>query len=137
MIVSLVASNPSPPQDVDNEETAHCCAEVLLSDADVIEVDFTQGATERLLTVKKPRPSFCRHRQIVVDEDKRQVECAKCHASIDPYEVILRWATRSDAAYVQITLLEKKRVELSEELADLTRQIRNAKSRLQRALKKT
>lgn len=74
----------------------------------------------------------CRHRQIRVESDRR-VFCLDCNRYVDAVAYILQLA--SDWAWHRRTNQEAraKNRALHEELAELERKIRNAKSRLKRA----
>jgi ribosomal protein S27E len=52
-----------------------------------------------LKTKRKPRPtgnfleivygSLCRHKHVLIDEKKAEVECADCNAKLDPIQVLM------------------------------------------------
>ena len=85
---------------------------------------------DNVITAK--RRLACLQEHIRVDEKNRRVTCGKCGREIDPIEALMILARDPDRwkEWTAHTLEEKRRADA--QLADLKRQIANAKATLRR-----
>ncbi len=75
---------------------------------------------------------YCRHRQYVLDEGRRSLECGSCGAPLDPYEVLLDYA-QSERRWVHFET-EARRAEAR--LDELKAEERKVKARTKSASRK-
>jgi hypothetical protein len=86
----------------------------------------------RVLIAFKRKPVLCEH-VLVVNEHSQSISCENCGKAMEPFEALAYMAADWDRFAQQLQWLERRKSELSGELEDLKRQIRNAKAQLQRA----
>jgi len=94
-------------------------------DDGVIRPDFQAKHT---LTIRGDE-KFCAHRDITVSEFDRVIQCAKCEAVLDTFEVLLQYAKNERDGMVLAADIRDKKVEMDA----LLRQEKRLKSRIARA----
>ncbi len=104
-----------------------------MDDNNIIEL----GEINRSMTLKpKERQSLaCRHRQTVVDQTRKMVQCTYCKQFFEPFEFIMMWATKETNLAYSVTALAHEQKNLIKEVEDLKRQKRNLKAQLNRLKK--
>jgi hypothetical protein len=85
---------------------------------------------DNVITAKRRLSCFQEH--IQVDEKNRRVTCGKCGREIDPIEALMILARDPDRWKEWIAHWQAKKQQAESELADLKRQISNAKATLRR-----
>lgn len=86
-----------------------------------------EGKETTLRTRRTER--YCLHPAVLVYEDCYRVECAECEEPLDPYNVLLQYARKE--RNFQWTREEQRK--LDAEIADLKREEKRVKARLERA----
>ena len=56
----------------------------------------------------------CRHEAVVLDEERREVRCARCETRLDPFDSFLQIASRWDLEKWQTRRLERLNAKLTE-----------------------
>lgn len=103
-----------------------------MSDDNLVQLTIVEGGGDDD-PVTRRRKGYCGHRRSELDEDSRRVYCRECGEELDPFTVLQKLAGEPERwhGYVERAKAEAKRAEA--ELADLKRQLRNAKARARRA----
>ena len=101
-------------------------------ESNIVEINFK--LTDRRLGAKNncSKEYSCQHRKMLADQDNKVLECESCGFIYTPWEYVWRLATTEDRIYAQLKYAEDKKFELNAELADLKRQVKNAKAQLRR-----
>lgn len=89
---------------------------------------------KRIESVKNEKAG-CQHFSVIIDEKEKVIRC-KCGQVLTSWEYILKISSKTDHTLDWIVDLGKRKHALEMELADLKRQVRNAKSQLSRIDKK-
>jgi len=97
-----------------------------------LAVEATMGDVIDQKVFKLKRGKYCPHTQSSVDRYQRIVECVKCGALLDPFDVVLDLAQEEDRYTTSIQRLRKENERLDKDIQELKRQERNAKARLRR-----
>lgn len=84
---------------------------------------------------RRPRPPgkrYCAHRQVEVNAHDRKLVCADCEADVDPF-AFLDYLAHDLERYTRAVAQAKAAAEVAlAELADVKRQLRNAKAQRRR-----
>lgn len=99
--------------------------------ADIVKLDF--GKPRRLHPKKSDK--FCNHLALEVIEHTRTVQCKKCKAVLDAFDVLWKSATKQKNYLDWKGHYKAEEIKAREELEEVKRELRNAKARLQRARK--
>ena len=75
----------------------------------------------------------CTHPDIVVNAERRLLQCQRCDLWIEPFEYLLGWAGREWAAEYWLNELDEKLRKKAKQLKALKREERNIKARIRRA----
>lgn len=93
-------------------------------------IDFKKAKNARSLTPMNQK-LMCKHRSVLVDADKRQLECETCGALIDAFEYVFSIALREESSFekmksyeADVELLKREKVRLEEEILKLRSQKR-------------
>lgn len=86
----------------------------------------------QIVRIERRRGEYCGHRETLVCEEERTVECKRCGAKLDPIAVLLMLANNADRYAFATRHARNESNRLHAELEDLKRQIRNAKATLRR-----
>ena len=90
----------------------------------------------KLVHVVKSKKGYCKHMEVIINKDEKTIQCRRCGYMLSSWEYISKLADLTDRTIDWVVSLEKKRWNLVNELSDIERKIKNAKSRLSRANKK-
>ena len=101
-----------------------------MSEKVVIEADFTNSGSTHLII--KPRKHICRHLPCTIDVDHRLVECLLCGAVLDPFQVLLEFASQQRSCENYVSKAQKIRASIDA----LTDEERRLKARIRSARKK-
>lgn len=74
----------------------------------------------------------CGHRQLVLHDDRKLVECEECSVFFDSYDFLLKYARGEVRLRSSIAHLTSEKKILIEQVEDLKRQKRNLKSSINR-----
>jgi hypothetical protein len=100
---------------------------------DYIDLEFKPRL---VVSNRTPISDLCRHPAINVDERERTIRCRQCESLVDPFDWILGQVRSACRDLGWIKHLKTERGQLHAELADIKRQVKNAKAALRRARKK-
>lgn len=97
-------------------------------------VEFDLKVKEQKHGVKKEK-SFnrCRHNKKLADTHLQQLECADCGKIFTAWDYVLSICKSEQRLFDHVKYAKIERQKLEDELLDLKRKIRNAKSQLSRA----
>lgn len=94
---------------------------------------------ENLLTIERRpagAPYFCNHEKISLNEHDRAVNCAKCGATLDPFNFLLKNAMTLQMAWQNHRMASQKVAELNERVATLTKEEKRLRSQVKRLQEK-
>ena len=99
---------------------------------------------DKIVSIKEARRGFftirgsgyCRHRETIVDPDKRLVTCKQCGTVMDPFDVLLRLSRMEREWTRNAKRLKGEAAKAAVKLKELRRQERNVRARLKRLKKK-
>lgn len=102
-----------------------------MSDLTVI----TGGDEGGVLLTRKARDhhKFCGHLTFELDDHARRIYCGGCGVEVDPIDVLTKLARVPDKWRAQRDRAKREAERATAELADIKRQVRNAKAQLRRA----
>lgn len=83
----------------------------------------------------KEKSIHCRHINVEVDEDERDLRCTTCNARVDPFNYILQHANRERSALQDIWYKEREAKELGEKIYDLKQEIQRLQAQKRRLTK--
>lgn len=98
-------------------------------------IDFDLKVKEQKHGVKKKVLNTCQHNKMLADEHLQVLECEECGKIISAWDYVLELCKKEQRIFENIKYAKMEGAQLSETLTDLKRQIRNAKSQLNRAIK--
>lgn len=96
------------------------------------EGEVIQFAPGPEMTIRRGRTTMCQHRRMILDEDRRMVQCKDCDVYLDPYNVLYLWASRRMRFRHTLEALRAQRRDLVETVEGLRREERNVRARLRR-----
>lgn len=99
------------------------------------EVTFTVlpgGGGEGSPVTRRYVPRACLHRRIELDDVARRVYCADCQAEVDAFDSLAMLSNEFDRWVHARDRVKREATQKQDELADLKRQVRNAKAALRR-----
>ena len=82
--------------------------------ARVSQFPFERCAPVETSVTARGHAKFCRHGNLVIDEDKRAVECGDCGKILDPFEVLLGYAGSERRHKRNIARLEAAQKEIEQ-----------------------
>ena len=97
-------------------------------------VEFDLKIKDQKHGVKPKVYNACRHKQMLADEHLQQLECSECGRIMSAWDYILKVCKKEQMLFDHIKYSEMEKKQLDDTLADLKRQIKNAKSQLRRAV---
>lgn len=101
-----------------------------MSDEKVIQL------MQAMTMVPKRASGICRHTSIIVDQDRRLLECKTCGRMIEPFDYLYGYATKQQNIVWGLNNAQSELKRLKLEIDELKRQKRNLNSRVSRAKKR-
>lgn len=84
-----------------------------------------------------PRPKeWCQHRQTILTAESRRVHCADCKREVPAFDALMDLAQDWERLIEWRKVAAKRRKQAEAELAEITRELRNAKNRRRNARKR-
>ena len=105
------------------------------SDLTVIEGGASDGRPP--VTRSRSREHFCAHLHAVTHPERRKVTCDDCGAELDPFDFLEKLAHGIDRWTSARDMARREARQAQAELAEVKRELRNAKARLRRATRGT
>jgi hypothetical protein len=90
---------------------------------------------DNLLAIE-PRPAgvpyFCQHDAVTLNEHDRMVNCAKCGATLEPFNFLQSNARTIQMAWINYREAQRKVAELNESIAILTKEQKRLRAQVKR-----
>lgn len=111
-----------------------------MSDDKVVRAFPVAEIPENLLAIE-PRgagvPYFCAHESVSLNEHDRVVNCARCGATLDPFNFLLSNARTIQMAWQNYREAQRKVSELNERIAVLAKEEKRLRAQVKRLQDKT
>ncbi|XDF79248.1 hypothetical protein AAFX60_019005 [Aliivibrio fischeri] len=99
-------------------------------------VDFTRKQQFKI-GEKKVSDYQCAHSELTIDEKRRLIVCDNCGQHFDAFDYVMKIAEKEIRIRSNLRYLRGKTKQLSEEIEDKKRELRNIKAQVNRANKRS
>lgn len=90
------------------------------------DIKIIQFKPERSFTRKRPddvKQRLCTHKNILVDEENRMINCQECNIVLDPFDYLLKVCYQDESAFNNHTQLLIEVEKLKKKYNNLTKEI--------------
>lgn len=101
--------------------------------AEIVHLKIVEGKGEERLVVRTVQKRYCSHIHTLLDSTSRRVTCEDCGEEVEAFAVLRSLAQDPERFLRQRDELRREATAARETLADLKREITNAKARLRTA----
>src|SRR5690349_10342884 len=94
-------------------------------------IDFKNPELHKAFSIKYPKYT-CLHKQVIIDIEKRVVECESCGSIVDAFDFILHTASNENHWFYHANVLKDKVSQLREIKMRLEKDVKNLESKIKR-----